>query len=309
MKIFSGSSNPNLVRKVARELKIKVGKIELRRFSNDEARVWVKDSINNSAAVVLQSFSIPVDQHIIQFCLICDALKRLGAKKITAVIPWLGYSKQDKVFRDGEPLSVKVIVKIVQTAPFSKLITFDLHNQAIIGFFDKPVKQLSAIPLFLEYFKRIIKKDNPCSPAKTVLENFMVVAPDAGSIKSSTEFANELGIEVAYIDKKRDLTTGEITIRGISREVSGKKILIIDDMVVTGSTLIEAAKFLKKQGAKKIFVAATHHLYLDGVQKKLEKNGIDKTVVSDTISPRKKISSSKLKILSIDRLIAKALKE
>lgn len=296
MKIFAGLSNPKLARKAARELKVKLGKVELTRFSNDEARVWVKDPVNNSAAVVLQSFSIPVDQNIIQFCLICDALKRLGAKKITAVVPWLGYSKQDKIFREGEPLSVKVIAKIVQTAPFSKLITFDLHNQAIVGFFDKPIQQLSATSLFLDYFSKI--KD----------ENTVVVAPDAGSIKSSTNFANELGFEVAYIDKKRNLTTGEVTIRGISRSVKNKKIIIIDDMIVTGATLIEAAKFLKKQGAKKIFVAATHHLYVPGAQKKLDKSSIDKLIVSDTIMPWGKITSKKLETLSVAQLIAKVLK-
>jgi len=311
MKIFSGSSNPKLARKVAKKLKIKVGKVELSRFANGEARVFVRDKVNNSAAVVLQSFSRPVDEHVIEFCLLCDALKRLGAKKITAIVPWLGYSKQDKVFREGEPLSIKVIAKIIQTAPFDKLITLDLHNQSIIGFFDKPVIQLSAQPLFLEYFKRICRH-RPCNSARTVpaglTGKYIVIAPDAGSIKSSTAFAQKLKLPIAYIDKERDLISGKVKIHGISKEVKDKKAIIIDDMISTGATLIETVRFLKKKGVKKVFVAATHHLFVPHVTQKLLKSPIDKLLISDTISPNIPLKpNKKLKILSVAEIIAKAI--
>ena len=296
MKIFSGSSNQDLAQKIVTEKGIRLGKIELSRFSNDECRVRVREKINNTPVAVLQSLSIPVERHIVEFCLICDALKRLGASKITAIIPWLGYSKQDKVFRDGEPLSVKVIAKIIQTAPFDRLITFDLHNKAIVGFFDKPVVELSAYPLFLKRFKKIIDK------------NTIVVAPDAGAIKFSTEFAHQLGCDVAYIDKKRDLVTGKVTIKGISSQVRGKKTIMIDDLIVTGGTLVEAARFLKKKGVLKVFAAATHHLHLKGVQTKLDKY-IDKIIISDTVAPAGKLNSNKLKTLSVSGLIAQAIKE
>jgi len=311
MKVFSGSSNPRLARKVAKVAKIKFGKVELSRFANGEARVFVKDKVNNSTAVVLQSFSKPVDEHIIEFCLLCDALKRLGAKKIIAIVPWLGYSKQDKVFREGEPLSIKVIAKIIQTAPFDKLIVFDLHNQSIIGFFDKPVVQLSARSLFLEYFKRICR-DRPCRSARTVPARFageyIVIAPDAGSIKNSTAFARKLNLPIAYIDKERDLISGKVKIHGISKEVKGKKAIIVDDMISTGSTLIETARFLKKKGVKKAYVAATHHLFVPGATQKLLKSPIDKLLISDTIMPKSLSKSKKLEVLSVAGIIKKELK-
>ena len=297
MFVFSGSSNQKLAKKIAQNLKCKLGKVKLDRFPNGEARVRIKEKTANKTAIIVQSFSLPVDKHIIEFCLLCDALKRLGAKKIIAVIPWLGYSKQDKVFRSGEPLSVKVITQIIQTAPFDKVIIFDLHNQSIIGFFDKPIIQLSTQTLFLDFFKKIIKTDN-----------FMVIAPDAGSIKNSTAFAGKLGLPIAYIDKERDLLTGKVKIHGISKKITDKNLIIVDDMISTGSTLVETAKFLKKQGGKKIYVAATHHLFVPQVQAKLKASPIDKLLISDTIE-NKSPSSKFLSIVSVAKLIADAIKD
>jgi len=294
MLIFSGSSNKSLAKKLAKSLSYKLGKVELSRFANNEARVWIKEKKIGRKAVVMQSLSQPTDHHLIEFCLICDALKRKGVKEIIGVIPWLGYSKQDKVFRDGEPLSVKVIAKILQTANLEKIITFDLHNLAILGFFDIPLINLSANGLFTEYFKNKVD------------ENTIVVAPDAGSVKSSSSFAQELRIDVAYIDKKRDLNSGKVIIKGISGRVKGKNVLIIDDMLVTGSTLIETAKFLKKQRVQSIKVAITHHLYVPGVQKKIDKSKIDELIVTDTVKQKNK--SKKLKILSVTEMLGEAIK-
>lgn len=278
-------------------IKVGLGKIELSRFSNGEARVWIKEDMINGHALVVQSLSYPPDENLIELCLICDALKRMGIKKVNVVVPYLGYSKQDKIFREGEPLSVKVIAKILQGAIFNKLIVFDLHNQAIVGFFDKTVIQLSAIPLFISTFSKLVDKDS------------LVVAPDAGSIKSSTEFAHKLNLDVVYIDKKRDLSNGKVTIRGISGDVKNKKVFLIDDMMVTGSTLIETANYLNKIGAEKIIVGVTHHLYLKGVQEKIEKSHIDMLYVTDTIEQKKKVKYKKLKVLSVAKIIAEKIKK
>lgn len=293
MYIYAGSASNSLARKVAESTGATFGTAEVSRFSNDELRVWVKETKLNNKAVIVQSLSTPVDSNIIEFCLLADTLHRLGVQDLYAVIPWLAYSKQDKVFRTGEPLSVKVIARILQTVPIKRLFTFDLHNLAILGFFDIPVTNLSARTLFTDYFK------------SKVTDKTVVVAPDAGAIKSSNVFATELGVPVAYIDKKRDLATGKVSIMGISRQIEGAQALLIDDMIVTGDTLVETAGFLKSHKAETIAVAATHHLYVKGAQSAIEKSGVDQVVVTDTIEPR--LSSPKLTVLSVSDIVSQTL--
>ncbi len=307
MQIFSGSSNKELADRIAKILGGEIGKVESSLFENGERRVRVEANGKGSAALI-QSLSEPVDSHLIEFCLLSDALNRSGFTNITGVVPWLGYSKQDKVFRPGEPLSAKVIAQIIQTTKIKKLITFDLHNRAITGFFDIPVVELSAKPTFLEYFEEKVKSEK----VKGISE-FVVVAPDEGAVKSSAYFARELNLPIAYMDKRRDLNTGKVEVVSMSGEVKGKHVIIVDDMIVTGSTMMESAKYLKKQGAKSVSVAATHHLYIDGVQEKLEKSEIDEIVVTDTVAQSatsqksKVIKSVKLKVLSVDQMIVDEL--
>lgn len=292
--VFSGRSNISLAREVAGLLGTKLGDVEISRFSNDEARVWVSEQKVNHSAIVVQSLSQPVDSHIIEFGLLCDGLYRMGVQDLVAVVPWLAYSKQDKVFREGEPLSVKVIAKMLQVVPVRRLFTFDLHNLAILGFFDIPVVNLSARPVMIDYFK------------SKATSNSVVVAPDAGAIKSSHAFAQALDVPIVYMDKKRNLETGKVTVMGMSREIKGQDVFILDDMIVTGSTLIETSKYLKNHGAKTISVAATHHLYVPGAQEAIENGGVDEVVVTNTIEA--KTASPKLKILSVAPVIAQALK-
>jgi ribose-phosphate pyrophosphokinase len=295
MYIFSGSASTDLGRKVAHQLGGIFGDTEISKFTNSELKVRVMSEHIGATAVVVQSLSNPTEEHLMEFCLVCDALTRMGVRDITAVVPWLGYSKQDKVFRPGEPLSVKVVAKILQTVPIKHLITFDLHNLAILGFFDIPVTNLSAKSVFVERFK---SKRTP----KTV-----VVAPDAGSIKMSTSFAQELDVPVVYMDKKRDLATGEVIILGISRPVEEADVLIIDDMIVTGSTLVQTAKYLKQMNIKSLSVCATHHLYVPGAQAAIEESGFDEVMVTDSIGPV--IKSDKLTVVTLADMIAEELKK
>lgn len=295
MNIFGGSSNQILLKRIE-ELGFGIGEVNISKFANDEKRVSVGKG--SGTAAILQSFSYPVDEQIIEFCLISDALTRAGYTELVGVIPWLGYSKQDKVFLPGEALSAKVIAQIIQTTKIKKLITFDLHNRAITGFFDISVVELSAKPLFRDYFAEKIGEET---------DNYVVVAPDEGAVKASAAIARELKVPIAYMDKRRDLTTGEVSVVGMSGEVRGKNVIIVDDMIVTGSTMMEAAAYLKKMGVLSVVVAATHHLYLPGVQEKLEKSEIDEVVVSDTVSLNQKHSYEKLKIMSIASLIVDEL--
>jgi ribose-phosphate pyrophosphokinase len=293
MQIFSGSSNPELAKKIADLMKAQLGRIDISHFANGETRILVKEDKIEKEVVVVQSLSIPTNEHLIEFCLICDALHRGGATEITAVVPWMGYSKQDKIFLSGEPLSAKVIAQIIQTTKIKKLITFDLHNRAIMGFFDIPIVELSAKSIFLDYYRKSINK------------NMVVVAPDAGSVKSSSNFARELKLPIAYMDKRRDYLTGKVDVMGMSGEVRGQHVIIVDDLIVTGSTIIEAAKYLKDQGALTISVAATHHLYVDGAQAKLEKSEISEIIVTDTVEVNG--VNKKLELLSVAELVVQAL--
>ncbi len=299
MQIFGGSSNQVLVKKLG-ELGVSIGNANISKFANDEKRVSVEKG--SGVAVILQSFSSPVDENIIEFCLLSDALTRAGYSELVGVIPWLGYSKQDKIFLPGEALSAKVIAKIIQTTKIKKLITFDLHNRAITGFFDIPVIELSAKPLFRDYFAQKIGGDT---------DKYVVVAPDEGAVKASAAISRELGVPIAYMDKRRDLKTGEVSVVGMSGEVEGKNVIIVDDMIVTGSTMMESAEYLKKMGAISVSVAATHHLYLPGVQEKLEASEIDEVIVSDTVrmisdSGGKQVNN-KLRVLSVAQLIVDEL--
>ncbi|MFH1244077.1 MAG: ribose-phosphate pyrophosphokinase [bacterium] len=299
MQIFSGSSNRGLAEKIAGLMGSKLGLMDITQFANGETRVWVREKKIEKQIVVVQSLSTPTNEHLIELCLICDALHREGATEITAVIPWMGYSKQDKVFRSGEPLSCKVVAQILQTAKIAKIVTIDLHNHSTLGFFDIPIVELSAKPLLREYFVNFAG---------------VVVAPDAGAVKASTEFAEALGVEVVYVDKRRDLASGKVSVVGMSGSVRAKDILMMDDNVFTGSTLLQTTKELKKAGARSIRVGLTHHLYVPGVQERLENSEIDEIVVTDTVSAQSKIPNSqilkfqKLKILSVAQMIVDELK-
>ncbi len=295
MKIFSGSSNQKLADKIAKILHLRPGQIELSRFPNGECRVWVNDKTTNSECVVVQSFSNPPDNNIIEFCLIVDALKRSGVKKITAVVPWFGYCIQDKVFRPGEPLTSKVIARIIQNSGIDKLITVDLHNETILGFFDIPVIHLSATNLFIDYFKKNQKID-------------LIISPDIGGVKKATKLAQALDLPISVINKKRDLSSGEVKIIGVNRKIKGKTVLINDDFTSTGQTLIKVAKFLKKQGVKKVYASLAHHFYAPGVQERIENSQLDNLFVTDTIKAPKIKKWKKLKIISIANLLAKEVK-
>lgn len=291
MLVFSGSSNLTLAKRIARELGTRLGKVEISRFSNDEARIRINESNPGKKAVLVQSLSAPTDQNLVEFCLLADALRRLGVKRIVAVIPWLGYSKQDKIFRSGEPLSVKVIAQMLQVVPLDKVITFDLHNLAIPGFFEVPVVNLSGRKIFREIM------------AQKITDKTVIAAVDAGSVKSSERFSEDLGgVPLVYMNKVRDLVTGKVIYKSISESVEGKTVLIKDDLISTGSTLVEAAKFLKQSGAGVINVCATHHLYVPGAQEKLDKSPINQIMVTDTVEPKSK--SKKLKVISVAKMIA-----
>ncbi len=295
MKVYSGTSNPKIAKKIAKHLNVPLADMDISRFPNQEVKVWIKEDKIHKQAIVVQSFVKHPNKSIIEFCLIVDALRRSGAREITAVIPWMGYCIQDKIFRQGEPLSAKVIADIIQSTKVDKVITFDLHNETIQGFFNMRIAHLSAVPLFLNIFKEKRNID-------------IVVAPDVGALKETTKIAHELNIPIAILNKKRDLHTGKVEIIGVDGEVQGKKALIMDDFISTGGTLIQTANYLKNRGVEHISVAVTHHLFIPNVMQKLAESPIDDLYISDTIhmpDEEKYDQNINLHIESVSKLIAK----
>ena len=293
-KIFAGSSNPQLAQKVSKISKITLGKIDLGAFADGEIDVWVKDEVNNLDVFIIQSNSYPVNDHIIELALIADALRRSGAHKITAVIPYFGYSRKEKQTRPGEPISAKVIADLIISSGINKVICLDLHADAIVGFFDVPVIYLSA----LETLAQRLKMER--------LGNAIVVAPDVGGVRRARNFAMILNAPLAVIEKHRQTDVRDnIEVLSMSGEVSGETAIIVDDVISTGGTIIESANALKKKGVKKIIACATHGVFADSGVKRLEASPVDKIFVTDSISTQ--VKSPKLEVVSVATLIADCL--
>lgn len=290
MRIFSGSSNIPLATRIAKKLNTPLSDIQLSKFPNGETRVWVQEDVRRENAVLIQSFSEPVDFHIVEFALMADALKRCGARKIVGVIPWLGYSLQDKAFRPGEPIAAKVIADFI-SKDVKRHILVNLHSDSITGFFPVPATQVSALETFVAYAK------------KQGIKNAVVVSPDFGGIKRARVFANKLDLPLVNINKERNRVTGKVTVRGISEPVTDKTCLVIDDIISTGSTLLETARILRHNGAKTIRFFATHALFSEGSHKKFASSEIDELVVTDTVLVPEEKQFKKLKIVSIDTVL------
>lgn len=293
-KIFSGSSNLPLAQKISRKSKITLGNMDLGKFSDSEIDVWVKDEVNNSNVFVVQSNSLPVNDNIIELALIADALRRSGALKITAVIPYFGYSRKEKQSRRGEPISAKVVADLITSSGINKVICLDLHADAIVGFFNVPVIYLSA----LDVLAQAVKKEKLVDP--------IVVSPDTGGVKRARNFATLLNAPMAVMEKHRRVDKrDEMEILSMSGEVSGDTAVLIDDVISTGGTIIENANALKAKGVKKIIVCATHGVFAGNAVKNLEASPIDKVIVTDSINSN--VSSPKIELVSVADLIANCL--
>ncbi len=270
-------------------------KIESNKFPNEELKVKVPQA--GETTILLGSLSRPVNTRIIEYLLTADAIKRMGCRHLVGLLSWFAYSKQDKVFLPGEPLSAKVVATILQDVSIRELVTLDLHNPSIAGYFEIPVTNVVAAPLFIDHAKRLD------------LNNKIIVSPDAGSIKNSSKIADALELPIAFASKKRDLHTGEVSMVDINQSVDGKEVLIFDDMIASGATLVEAANFLKNRGARKISVYCTHHLYIESVQEKLDASAIDSVIVTNSIQRPDSVVSHKLEVLNIAPLFIDYLEQ
>lgn len=290
MKIVSGSSNPQLAQQLAATLKFPLVKCQISKFANGEKRITVDTAAKREDVLLVQSFSDPVDEHIIETLLIADALERLGARSIELFVPWFGYSFQDKVFLPGEPLSAKVIARIVENTSIKKVYLLDLHNVSIPGFFSIPTYHLSAVEVFVDYTKKHFD-----------LKNAVVVSPDYGGLKRAKVFADELKLDLASVEKHRDLKTGEVTTAKLEGNVTDKIVLIFDDAILSGRTTIEVSKFLKEKGAKEVHFFATHGVFTGTALKDLNQSKVDSVVVTNSIAHDQKFK--KITMLDISPIL------
>lgn len=300
--LFSGTSNPTLASAIASIRKIPLGSTEITRFIDNECRVYMTEDVKGKNVFVLQSLSAVADQHLVELCLIGQAAKSLGAGRVTAVIPWMGYSKQDKAFRKGEAVSASLVAKFIEVAGFDAVMTVELHSENVVPFFHIPVTEFSTHELLGASLKSL-----PAGKAGLNLLGTIVVSPDTGGKSRSARFAKTVGLPIVYLEKDRDKVTGKVSVTGVNGDVGGKDVVIFDDIINTGATAIKISQFLKGRGAKRIFFLATHAVLAGDAAQKLGQSPIDQVVVTDTISIPKEKRFSKLTIVSVASQLADAI--
>lgn len=294
MKIFSGTSNKPLAEKIAKKLGIDLSAIEIHIFPDGEKRIRLLDKIVGESCIVVQPTSPNPDGNYMELFFIVDALKRSGASSVTAVIPYLGYQRQDHVFRDGEAVSLEVIATLLKWGGVDEIIAFDLHSIKIPEIFKIKLNHLSALPLFAQEIKKIGN-------------NTVLISPDMGGVRRIKILSKMLSnMPYAVIEKNRDLATGEVTMSGVTGNIK-ENAIIVDDMISTGNTIIKAANLLGNRGAKNIYVFATHAVFSEKAPGILQESGIKKVYVTDTIFVPESKRFPKLEILSVSKLIAEQL--
>lgn len=298
MKVISGTSNLPLSQDIAKQLDIPLGDAEITRFIDNECRVYVREEVEGEDVYVVQSLSKVADQHVVELCLIGQALKDLGAKRVTAVIPWMGYSKQDKAFRKGEAVSAQLVARFIESAGFDNVIAVELHSENVLPYFFVPVTEISTHKLLADAL-----------PSGILYEGAVVVSPDKGGKSRSERFAKETRFDVAYLEKNRDVTSGAVSVVGIDGDVSGKTVVIFDDIINTGATAIKTSSFVKSKGARAVIFLATHAVFAGNASEELSKSIIDRVIVTDTIRISKEKSFEKLSVIGVASLLAEAIKK
>jgi ribose-phosphate pyrophosphokinase len=296
MLIFSGSSNTELAQQVASNLGTELAEVERKSFASGEIYLRLADSVRGADCFVMQSHSGDINKTIMEQLLLVDALKRASAKRITAVLPFYPYSRQDKKALPREPISARLVGDMFVAAGVDRLVSIDLHTQQIQGFVDQPFDHLTAMPLFVNYFKEKFK------------EPISIISPDAGGVKRATTFAKHLEAYVGFVHKKRDPKIhNEVKSFTVIGEVEDRHAILLDDIIDTGGTIAAASRILKERGAKSVNVAATHGIFSDGSVEKLKDAPIDKIVVTDTLLQNGNSSSlGNVEVLSVS-IIANAL--
>jgi ribose-phosphate pyrophosphokinase len=298
--LFSGTSNRQLADEIAKRMQTRVGNALVDRFKNDECRIEIRENVRGAEVFVIQSLcrspqGATVNDSVMELLLIIDALRRASANRITAVIPYYGYAKQDKKTKGREPISAKLVANMIQMAGAERIVTLDLHAAQIQGFFDVPVDNLMAAPTLCNHLKNLNLQG----------DRIVVVSPDAGGVPRAELFAKRLKSTLAVIIKRRpEPDVSEVT--HIVGNVEGKIAVVVDDMISTGGTLVKAAEALRSKGATDVYTLATHGIFAGDAIGQFERSDISKVIVTNTI-PRT-IESSKVEHLTIAQILADAIK-
>jgi ribose-phosphate pyrophosphokinase len=296
IKVFSGCSNEPLAKAICKYLKLPLGSAKIDRFPDGEKIIRVEDDVRGRDCFVIQSTCRPVDENLVELLIYLDCLKRASAKRVTAVMPYFGYARQDRKDEGRVPITAKLVANIITAAGADRILTIDLHAQQLQGFFDIPVDHLTGELVLSKYFR------------DKNIENLTVVSPDVGNIKIASRYVSDLGGELAIVHKRR-VSSKEVQAQELIGTVDGRNILMCDDMITTGGTVCSAAKLVKERGAKKIYVGATHGVFASEAIEKLDKAPIDEVVVTDTIPPTEEAAKlKKIRVLTVSDMVGEAIK-
>ncbi len=298
LMLFSGQGYPELADRIADRLDIDLGGVELRRFSGGEMYARYLDSVRGADVFIVQSLGEPVNRNLMQLLIMVDAAKRASAKRITAVIPWYAYSRQDRKSKPREPITARLVANMIQVAGAERVMTMDLHVGQIEGFFSFPVDHLTAMHTFVDHFVEAGFRD---------ADDAVVVAPDTGEVKVAKRLADHLGLPWAIVNKmRREPGTSEVT--HVIGEVAGKRVIMIDDIIDRGGTLGNAAERLIEEGATEAYACATHAVFSDDAYERIEASPLKEVVVTDTLPLKEDEPRSKIRTLSIAPILASTIR-
>ncbi len=297
MKLLTGNSNKNLSQKISKFLKNRLVNSSIRKFSDGEIYIEINENIRGNSIFIIQSVSSPANDNLMELLLCIDALKRSSAKNITAVIPYFGYARQDRKVVPRTSISAKLVSNLITKAGADRVVTVDLHSGQIQGFFDIPVDNLFATPIFARHIKKKLSR-----------KNLICVAPDVGGTARARALGKMLNVELAIVDKRRP-APGKSEVMSVIGNVKGKTCIMVDDIIDSGGTIVNAAKALKKRGAEDVHVYVTHGVLSGEAINKIKKSNIKNLVITDTIDNFEKVKSSKnIEVLTISHLVGEAIK-
>ncbi len=296
LAIFSGNANLELANDICKNLKVKLQDALVGRFSEGEIRVKINENVRGKDVFIVQPTCPPANDNLMELLIMIDAMRRASANRITAVIPYFGYARQDRKDQPRVPITAKLVANLLTTSGANRVLTMDLHAGQIQGFFDIPVDHLFSVGVFVDYFSKMNVKD------------LITVSPDVGSIKMARAYAKRISAGLAIIDKRR-VSPEKAEVMHILGEVEGKNVIIVDDMVATASSLIEAVVALKKANAKTIYAAIAHGVLSGPAIERIDQcQGLEKLLISDSIPLPPEKKNSKIQVLSVAGLLAEAIK-
>ena len=296
IKVFSGCSNEPLTKAVCDYLEVPLGGAKIEKFPDGEKIIRIEDDVRGRDCFVIQSTCSPVDENLVELLIYLDCLKRASANRVTAVIPYFGYARQDRKDEGRVPITAKLVANVITAAGADRILAIDLHAQQLQGFFDIPVDHLTGELVLSKYFRD--KK----------IENLTVVSPDVGNIKIASRYASHLGGDLAIVHKRR-LSGSQVQAQELIGNVEGRNVLMCDDMITTAGTICSAAALVKERGARKIWVGATHGVFAPGAVEKLSKAPVDEVVVTDTIPLSAEAGKlKKVKVLTVSAMVGEAIK-